>query len=109
MPCQRRWAEYTLEVVNVKTDKLLAVGLMIIFSVTRWPGFLPQEWASFSAAYAICFCAGVYFSRAVAWWLPLLTLFVSDVILNIFYYHTIALSVYMRPNYIMYGVLVLLG
>jgi hypothetical protein len=95
--------------LNVKPEKLLAAGLMIAFAVTRWPGFFPEEWASFSAAYAICFCAGVYFSRAVAWWLPLLTLFVSDIFLNIFYYHTAPITVYMLPNYVMYGALVALG
>lgn len=98
-----------LGVLNVKPDKLLAAGLMIAFAVTRWPRFFPQEWASFSAAYAICFCAGVYFGRAVEWWLPLLTIFVSDVLLNIFYYHTAAVTAYMLPNYVLYAALIWLG
>ncbi len=82
---------------------------MLIFAFTRWPGFFPQEWASFSAAYAICFCAGVYFSRAAAWWLPLATLFLSDVVLNIFYYDQRPVTVYMLPNYLMYLALIGLG
>jgi hypothetical protein len=92
-----------------KADKWLAVGLMVAFAITRWPGFFPQEWGSFSAAYAICFCAGVYFSKALAWWVPLLTLFVSDVVMNLFYYKTAPITVYMLPNYGMYAVLVWLG
>ena len=92
-----------------KADKWLAVGLMLVFAVTRWPGFFPQELGSFSAAYAICFCAGVYFTHTVSWWLPLLTLFVSDVVMNLFYYETTAVSLYMLPNYVMYGALVALG
>lgn len=92
-----------------KADKWLAVGLMVAFAITRWPGFFPQEWGSFSAAYAICFCAGVYFSKALAWWVPLLTLFVSDVVMNLFYYKTAPITIYMLPNYAMYAVLVWLG
>lgn len=90
-------------------DIWLPVGLMVVFAATRWPGIFPQEWGSFSPAYAICFCAGVYFSRALVWWVPLLTLFVSDVALNIFYYHRPPVTVYMLPNYAMYVALVWLG
>jgi hypothetical protein len=88
---------------------LLALVLMLVFALTRWPGLFPQEWASFSAAYALCFCGGVYFSKAVSWWLPLLTLFVSDIIMNVFYYGTAPVTVYMLPNYLMYAALIGLG
>lgn len=98
-----------LRALKLKTDKLLAAGLMAVFAVTRWPGFFPQELASFSAAYALCFCGGVYFSKALAWWLPLVTLFVSDVFINLFYYETAAVDLYMLPNYLMYGALIGLG
>lgn len=56
---------------------------MLAFALSRIPGMLPQN---FSAAYAIAFCAGVYFSGAMAWWLPLGVLLVTDVLLNVFYY-----------------------
>ncbi len=56
---------------------------MLVFALSRIPGMLPQN---FSAAYAIAFCAGVYFSGAMAWWLPLGVLLVTDVLLNVFYY-----------------------
>ena len=92
-----------------KSDKLLGIALMLVFAFTRWPKFFPQEWGSFSAAYAICFCAGVYFSKALAWWVPLLTLFASDIALNLFYYHEPPVTVYMLPNYAMYVALVWLG
>src|SRR5687767_867951 len=88
---------------------LLAGVLMLVFALTRWPGLFPQEWASFSAAYALCFCGGVYFLKAASWWLPLLTLFVSDVIMNVCYYGTAPVTVYMLPNYAMYAALVGLG
>lgn len=88
---------------------LLGVGLMLVFALTRWPGLFPPELASFSTAYALCFCAGVYFPKAVGWWLPLVTLFVSDVVMNLFYYDTAAVTVYMLPNYVMYAALIGLG
>jgi hypothetical protein len=58
--------------------------MMLVFALTRWPGVMPQN---FSAAYALAFCAGVYFPRGVRWWLPLGTLFGLDLLLNAFYYH----------------------
>lgn len=58
--------------------------MMAVFAVTRWPGIMPQN---FSAAYALAFCAGVYFPRGVRWWLPLSAFFGMDLILNAFYYH----------------------
>lgn len=82
---------------------------MVLFAFTRWPGFYSQDFASFSAAYALCFCGGVYFSKALVWWLPLLTMLISDVIINIFYYKTDPLTVYMLPNYLMYGGLIAFG
>lgn len=62
----------------------LPVLLMLALAATRWPGLLPQN---FSAVYALAFCAGVYFPGRMAWWLPLATLTVTDVLLNVFYYH----------------------
>ena len=88
---------------------LLAAALMLAFALTRWPRLFPPEWASFSAAYALCFCGGVYFSKALSWWLPLVTLFVSDVVMNVFYYHTPPVTLYMLPNYVMYAALVGMG
>ena len=68
--------------VNEKSNLWLAVLLMAVFAVTRWPGLLPDN---FSAAYALVFCAGVFLPRKLAWWLPLGTMFVTDVALNFYY------------------------
>lgn len=102
-------AKGKVEPVTLKPDMVLGLALMVLFAITRWPGFYSQEFASFSAAYALCFCAGVYFARAVVWWLPLVTLLASDIVINIFYYKTDPLTIYMLPNYLMYGVLIWLG
>ena len=83
-----------------------AVLLMIAFGLTRWPQLLPDN---FSAAYALTFCAGVYFPRRLAWWLPLLTLLVTDVVINVLYYQVAALSVYMLVNYAAYAAIIGIG
>src|SRR5437870_13042784 len=79
---------------------------MAVFALTRWPGLLPLN---FSAAYALAFCAGVYFPRRLAWWLPLGTLLVTDILLNLFYYHTSAVTIFMTVNYLAYAGLIWLG
>jgi hypothetical protein len=60
----------------------MPIALMVVFALSRIPGMLPDN---FSAGYAIFFCAGVYFTGAMAWWLPLVTLLVTDIGLNIYY------------------------
>ncbi len=78
--------------MTVKEKYGLPLVLIVIFALTRLPGLMPWN---FSAAYALAFCAGVYFPRRMAWWLPLGTLLVTDVLLNVFYYHVPPLNGYM--------------
>jgi hypothetical protein len=66
----------------VKGKLALPLALMVVFALSRIPGMLPQN---FSAAYALAFCAGVYFSGRMAWWLPLGTLLLTDIALDIYY------------------------
>lgn len=79
---------------------------LALFALTRWPGLMPLN---FSAAYALCFCAGVYFQGRQAWWLPLGTLLLTDVLLNGLYYHFPIFNAYMLINYLGYAALILLG
>lgn len=92
--------------------KLLPLAFMLVFALSRIPGMLPQN---FSAAYALAFCAGVYFTGAMAWWLPLATLLVTDLGLDI-YYLSLGWDVFELPkltyqlfNYVSYGVLIWFG
>jgi hypothetical protein len=78
--------------VREKVNKLLPFALVLVFALSRWPGVLPQN---FSAAYALAFCGGLYFSRRMAWWLPMGTLLVTDVLLNMLYYDVPPLNGYM--------------
>jgi hypothetical protein len=84
-----------------------------VFALSRMPGMLPQN---FSAAYALAFCAGVYFSGRAAWWLPMLTLLATDIGLNLYYWLGLGISVWELPmlkyqacNYLAYAAIIWLG
>ena len=82
---------------------------MLLFALSRWPGLMPWN---FSAAYALMFCAGVYFPKRLVWWLPFATMFAADMALNLYYhahYDTPVFSVELIGNYIAYFVLIWLG
>ena len=89
-----------------KWNVWLPALLVVAFALTRLPGLLPEN---FSAAYALVFCAGVYFPHKLAWWLPLSVLLATDVLLNLFYYHVATLDPYMLVNYAAYLALIGLG
>jgi len=70
---------------------------------------------NFSVAYAFAFCAGVYFPKRLAWWLPLGTMLATDLALN-FYYQAKGYTVWDAPdlanllfNYVAYAALIFLG
>lgn len=100
--------------VKGKWNKLLPVLFVAAFALSRIPGLLPQN---FSAAYAFTFCAGVYFSRKISWWLPLLILLATDICLNFYYQHkypgdnvwSAANLANLAFNYAAYVVLIFLG
>jgi hypothetical protein len=92
--------------VKEKLHRLLPVVFLAVFALSRWPGLFPP---CFSAAYALAFCAGVYFRGAAAWWLPLGTMLATDVALNVFYYHVAPLGTYLLLNYAVYAGLIGLG
>lgn len=86
---------------------------MVALAISRIPGFLPQN---FSAVYAIMFCAGVFFSGRTAWWLPLVTILITDVALNFYYWLALGYDVwkpanliYQSLNYFAYVAIILLG
>lgn len=95
-----------------KSNKLLAVAFLALVALSRWPELFP---ASFSVVYAFAFCAGVYFTKAMAWWLPLGTLVLTDVALNFYYQHkgwdvwTSSVVEYQMINYMGYVLIIWLG
>lgn len=88
-----------------KRNIILVALVLLAFALSRWPGLLPQN---FSAAYALVFCAGV-FHRRLSWWAVGLTLLATDVIKNVWHYHTDAVSDYMIAIYAAYVVLFWMG
>jgi hypothetical protein len=94
------------KLILVKQKQLLPFILMVVFALTRWPGLMPQN---FSAVYGLVFCAGVYFGPGSRWILPLATLLVTDLVLNVFYYKTTPFNSYMAMNYVAYVALIGLG
>jgi len=92
--------------VREKFHLLLPFALALVFALSRIPGVLPQN---FSAAYALAFCGGLYFPRRMAWWLPLGTLLVTDVLLNVLYYHVPPLNGYVLMTLAGFALIVALG
>jgi len=92
--------------VREKFNKLLPFALVLVFALSRIPGMLPQN---FSAAYALAFCGGLYFSRHMAWWLPLGTLLITDILLNVLYYHVAPFNGYMVMTLVGFALIVGLG
>lgn len=90
----------------MKGNILLPAVFVGLFALSRIPGVLPQN---FSMAYALAFCAGVYFARGMAWWLPLGVILITDVLLNVFYYHVAVVDAYLLIKLVMLAGFVALG
>ena len=95
-----------------KWNRWLPVLFLGLFALSRIPGLLPLN---FSAAYALAFCAGVFFSKRLAWALPLLVFLATDLGLNC-YYARHGVNVWdpadlknLLFNYVAYAVLIGLG
>src|SRR5882724_11062291 len=101
-----------LGAVKEKWNRALPFVFMALFALSRWPGIFPPN---FSAAYALVFCAGVYFTKRMAWWLPLSTMVLTDIALNFYYVGkgfdvwTWSVVKYQLVNYVAYAAVIGLG
>ena len=95
-----------LQLMNGKWTRLLPYLFMVVAALSRWPGLFPQN---FSAFYALAFCAGAFFPRQMKWWLPLGTLVLTDILLNVFYYHESVFSGYMLVKLLCFAGLIAFG
>jgi len=95
--------------IRVVKGKWLPIVFMLMFALSRIPGVLPKGCENFSAAYAIAFCGGVYFSGAMAWWLPMGVLLGTDILLNVFYYHESVFTPYMAVKTLSFVGIIALG
>ena len=84
----------------------LPLLLMLIFAVSRWPGMLPQN---FSAAHALLFCAAFWLPGWIGWVLPLATIIVTDILLNVFAYDVTVLDPRLVTNWMILALFVFLA
>jgi hypothetical protein len=94
---------------SVKGNVILPIVFVLVFAISRIPN---SALPGFSAAYALMFCAGVYLRGAIAWWLPLGIMVVTDTALNIYYhnkYHTPVFNAGLLLNYAIYAGLIIMG
>ena len=79
---------------------------MLIFAASRWPGMLPQN---FSAAHALLFCAAFWLPGWIGWVLPMATIIVTDVLLNLFFYAEPVMVPELISNWMILGLFVVLA
>jgi hypothetical protein len=95
--------------VKEKPNMVWLLVLVVVLAWTRWPGLLPLN---FSAVYALAFCAGVYFPRAQAWWVPLGALLLTDLALNCYYFFYLnidAFQPFQLINYVAFALIIAFG
>ena len=97
----------------VKEKIGLPLILMLVFALTRIPGMMPHN---FSAAYAIAFCAGVYFRSPGGWKIPLAVMLATDLALNLYYQFVLHWNVfelrqlvYLSFNYVSFAAIYFIG
>jgi hypothetical protein len=88
--------------VNRKWSNWLPYVFIAVAALSRWPNLFPPN---FSAFYGLAFCAGAFFSRGMKWWLPMGTLVLTDLALNLYYLfvlHVNAFNPMQLVNYAMF-------
>jgi len=80
--------------------------LMLVFAASRWPGMLPQN---FSAAHALLFCAAFWLPGWMGWVLPMATIIVTDILLNLFHYAEPVMVPELISNWMILGLFVVLA
>ncbi len=84
----------------------LPLVLMLVFAASRWPGMLPQN---FSAAHALLFCAAFWLPGWMGWVLPMATIIVTDVLLNLVFYAEPVMVPELISNWMILGLFVVLA
>jgi hypothetical protein len=90
----------------VERKTWLPLVLILVFATSRWPGMLPQN---FSAAHALLFCAAFWLPGWMGWVLPLATIIVTDIMLNIFHYNMPVMVPELVVNWMILGLFVVLA
>ena len=69
--------------MSEKWSKCLPYVFVGLAALSRWPNLFPPN---FSVFYGLAFCAGAFFPRGAKWWMPLGTLVLTDIVLNLYYW-----------------------
>jgi hypothetical protein len=88
------------QVVKETWHKFLPYIFMLLAAASRWPGLFPPN---FSAFYGLAFCAGAFFPRQIKWWMPLGTLLLSDLALNLYYFFALHINAFKPTQLINYA------
>lgn len=91
--------------MSEKWSKWLPYAFMALAALSRWPGLFKPN---FSAFYALAFCAGAFFPRRIKWWLPLATLVISDLALNLYYYFALHIQAFRLAQLVNYAAFLLI-
>jgi hypothetical protein len=94
-----------LSIVNSKWSKWLPYVFMLVAALSRWPGLFPPN---FSAFYALAFCAGAFFPPTIRWWLPLATLVLTDIALDLYYFLALHINAFQPMQLVNYGAFVVI-
>lgn len=78
---------------------------VLVAALSRWPGLFPPN---FSAFYALAFCAGAFFPGTMKWWLPMGTLLVTDLALNLYYLFALGVNSFKATQLINYAAFALI-
>src|ERR1043166_7474744 len=81
---------FKMTALKVKWKVTLPFALMVVLAISMWPGVsAPMAHAlglfdgqNFSTAYALAFCAGVYFPKRLRWTLTLGMLVIVNMLTN---------------------------
>jgi hypothetical protein len=80
----------------------------ILYHLLYVLGGSPANWANFSPVAAVFLCSGAFLHRRAAFLLPLLALFLSDLIINA-HYHIPLFDTRMIPGYFCFVLFLILG
>jgi hypothetical protein len=83
---------------------ILTLCYRLAYALAGSPGW----WANFSPLAAIVLCSGVYLTRKSLFWIPVIAIIVSDLILNA-HYHVPLLDARMLSGYLALGAVFCIG
>jgi hypothetical protein len=76
--------KFSLKSVDLRAVSIVSVCILLLSAFRVLRAVMLPEWQNFSPVAAVALCGGLLLPGALAWTLPLLALFVSDLLLSFF-------------------------